>query len=104
VDILFVCSENNSSDILTKNVPEKLLATHATRIRDGTLQCREDWFILVEAIEEPDESMNHVQWEDVKIWITDEDRWSEMTCTVLDEYLASGDSFDNGQNKTVYVN
>ncbi len=41
VEVLFVRSEINSSDILTKNVPEKLLAQHANRIRDGTLQCTE---------------------------------------------------------------
>jgi hypothetical protein len=69
VDVLFVLSENNSSDILTKNVPEKLLMVHATRMRNGNLQCRDDWFELVEAIEEPDETIHHVWWEDVKLWI-----------------------------------
>ena len=103
--MLCVHSEENSSDILTKNVPEKILTKHATRIRNGNLKCREDWYKLVEAIEEPDESIiNHVQWEDVKLWITDEDRRSEMMFTVRDEYLASQDSFDKGRYKTVYAN
>jgi hypothetical protein len=82
---LFVCSEENSSEILTENVPEKLLTKHATMIHNRNLKCREDWFKLVEAIEEPDKSINHVQWEDVKIWITDKNRRSKMTCTVHDE-------------------
>jgi hypothetical protein len=107
VDILFVRSEKNSSDILTKNVPEKILTEHATRIRNGTLQCQEDWFELVEAIERPDETIHHVQWEDVKLWIReqqfDDDRRSELGCTVREDYSGCRDSFDVGRSETVYV-
>jgi hypothetical protein len=107
VDVLFVHSEQNSSIILTKNVLEKVLSTHADMIRNGMVQCREDWFELVEAIEEPDKTIHHVQWEDVKLWIqeqhTDDDRQSELACTVRDEYLACQDSFDVAQSETVYV-
>jgi hypothetical protein len=54
---LFVQSENNLSDILTENVPEKLVMIHGRRIRDGKVQRREDWYGLVEAIKETDESI-----------------------------------------------
>ncbi len=87
MDVLFVHSEQNSSIILTKNVLEKVLSTHADMIRNGMVQCREDWFELVEAIEEPDKTIHHVQWEDVKLWIeqqVDHGRClSELSCTVL---------------------
>jgi hypothetical protein len=80
--VLVVCSEENSSDILTKNAPEKILMKHAMRICNGNLKCREDWFKLMKAIEEPDESIIHVQWEDAKLWIeqqqADEDKRSEL--------------------------
>jgi hypothetical protein len=106
LDVLFVRSEKNPSDILTKNVPEKLLAEHASRIRNGTLECREEWDELVASIEEPDETIHHVQWEDVKIWIqsqTDDDRRSELTATVRDDYLPCRDSFDVDRPQMVYV-
>jgi hypothetical protein len=35
--IKFVRSEDNESDILTKNTPEGLLKTHAVNIRNGTM-------------------------------------------------------------------
>jgi hypothetical protein len=38
VDVLFVRLEKNSSDIFSKNVPEKLLVEHGTRIRNGNLR------------------------------------------------------------------
>jgi hypothetical protein len=107
VDVLFVRSEKNSSDILTKNVPEKILTEHATRIRNGTLQCREDWFELVESIERPDETIHHVQWEDVELWIreqqADDDRRSESSCTVREDYFGCRDSFDVARSEIVYV-
>jgi hypothetical protein len=107
VSILFLHSEKNSSNILTNNVPEKLLSTHAEMIRNGTLQCREDWFKLVEAIEEPDETIHHVQWEDAKLWIQqqrrDDGRRSESACTVRDEYFACRDSFDVARSQVIYV-
>jgi hypothetical protein len=102
VDVIFVRSEENSSDILTKNVPEKLMSTHGTRIRDGTLRCRKDWHEIVGAIELTDESINHVQWEDVELWIrnqTDEDRRSEITMNCRDEFVTYRDSFDVKGNR-----
>jgi hypothetical protein len=51
VDVLFVCSKKNSSDIFTKNVPEKLLVEPGARIRNGNLRRREEWDELVGAIE-----------------------------------------------------
>jgi hypothetical protein len=52
------------------------LAKHANKIRNGTLQCREEWDELVASIELPDKSIHHIQWKDVKLWIhaqTDDD-------------------------------
>ena len=85
VDVLFMQSEKNSSDIFTKNVPEKLLNTHATNIRNGRLECQEEWEELVGLLEVKDESIHHVQWEDVGMWIdqqTVDDRLSELSMTV----------------------
>jgi hypothetical protein len=97
----------NPSDILTKNVPEKLLTEHATRIRDGNLQCRENWDELVANIEEPDDSIHHVQWEDIRLWIAeghaDDNRRSETAYTVRDGYIAARDSFDVESWELVYV-
>jgi hypothetical protein len=39
MDIRFIRSEDNSSDICTKNTPRDLHEKHSTMIRDGTLQC-----------------------------------------------------------------
>jgi hypothetical protein len=44
------------------NVLEKLLTIHGRRIWDCRLQCREDWFELVEAIKQTDETIQYVQW------------------------------------------
>jgi hypothetical protein len=105
--VLFVRSEQTSSDILTNNVPVKLLSMHADMIQNGTLQCRKGWFELVEAMEEPDETIHHVQWEDVKLWLQeqrrDDNRRSKLACTVRDEYLACRYSFDVARSETVYV-
>jgi len=39
MDIRFLRSEDNSSDICTKNTPRELHEKHSTMIRNGTLQC-----------------------------------------------------------------
>ena len=39
LDIRFVRSENNSSDIMTKNTPNELFQRHTGRIRNGYLTC-----------------------------------------------------------------
>jgi hypothetical protein len=36
-------------------------------MKHGTVQYREDWFELVEAIEQPDETIHCIQWKDVKL-------------------------------------
>jgi hypothetical protein len=97
VDVLFVRSEKNSSDILTKNVPEKLLTLHGKAIRDGKLRCRTEWSEIIAAIETTDETINHVHWEDVEIWIkqqTDNDRRSELSMNVRDGFVNHRDSFN----------
>jgi hypothetical protein len=101
VDVLFVRSEKNSSDIFTKNVPEKLLVEHSTMIRNGNLRCRKDWNELVDAIELTDETINHVHWEDVELWIqqqTDADRRSELVMNVRDECVTNRERFDGEAN------
>jgi hypothetical protein len=73
------------------------LVEHGARIRNGNLRCREEWDELVGAIELNDESIHHVQWEDVELWIqqqTDADRLIELAMTVRDDYVTSRDSFD----------
>jgi hypothetical protein len=100
VEVMFVRSEKNSSDILTKNVPEKLLVAHAKDIRNGNLRCRVEWDELVGNIEAKDESIHHVNWEDVELWITqqtDADRRSELSMNVRDDYVIHRDSFNNGE-------
>jgi hypothetical protein len=92
VVVLFVHSENNSSDIFTKNGPERIITEHGSRIREGTLQCREDWFKLVESIKHPEKTIHHVQWEDAKLWIEqrqlEDDIWSELACTFREDYCS----------------
>jgi hypothetical protein len=64
-------------------------------------------FELVESIERPDKTIHHVQWEDVELWIRqqqlDDARWSKLTCTVREDYFGYQDSFDVAQSETVYV-
>jgi hypothetical protein len=43
LDVQFVRSEDNESDICTKNVTEKILTTFSPHIRNGTLRCWRDW-------------------------------------------------------------
>jgi hypothetical protein len=59
----------NSSDILMKNVPEKLLVAHAKDIQNGNLRCRVEWEELVANIEAKDKFIHQVNWEDVELWI-----------------------------------
>jgi hypothetical protein len=97
---VFVRSEKKLSDILTKNVPEKLLVAHAKDIRNGNLQCRVEWDKLVGNIKAKDESIHHVNWEDVELWITqqmDADRQSKLSMNVHDDYVIHRDSFNNGE-------
>ena len=39
LDVRFVRSEDNSSDIMTKNTARELFEKHAKRIREGLLSC-----------------------------------------------------------------
>ena len=97
VEVMFVRSEKNSSDILTKNVPEKLLTKHGKDMRDGNLECRTEWEELIGNIEAKDESIHHVNWEDVKMWIgqeSDDARRSESNMNLRDKYVTHRDSFD----------
>jgi hypothetical protein len=50
LDVQFVRSENNESDLCTKNVTEKILTTFSPHIRDGTLRCWRNWNELNEEI------------------------------------------------------
>jgi hypothetical protein len=97
VDVLFVRSEKKSSDIITKNVPEKLLTLHGKDIRDGKLRCRTEWNEIIEAIESTGQLINHIYREDVELWIkqqTDKDICSELSMNVRDEYMTNRDSFN----------
>jgi hypothetical protein len=62
LDIVFTKSENNESDILSKNTIENLHSKHAKSMREGCLFVYENWdFIIVTAVNKKD------QREDVKI-------------------------------------
>jgi hypothetical protein len=50
LDVQFVRSEDNESDICTKNVTEKILTTFSPHIRAGTLRCWRNWNELNEEI------------------------------------------------------
>jgi hypothetical protein len=50
LDVHFVRSEDNESDICTKNVTEKILNTFSPHIRAGTLRCWRKWHELNEEI------------------------------------------------------
>jgi hypothetical protein len=50
LDVQFVRSEDNESDICTKNVTEKILTTFSPHIRAGTLRCWRNWNELKEEI------------------------------------------------------
>jgi hypothetical protein len=56
----------------------------------------------VEANELTEETINHVHWEDVELWIQqqmDDDRQSKSTMNVRDEYTTYWDSFDREANR-----
>jgi hypothetical protein len=46
LDVQFVRSEDNESDICTKNVTEKIMALFSPHIRNGTLRCWRNWIEL----------------------------------------------------------
>ena len=46
----FVRSEDNESDICTKNTPEKLLKGHAQHIRNGTMKSWREYEKTVETV------------------------------------------------------
>jgi hypothetical protein len=62
LDVHFVRSEDNESDICTKNVTEKILNKFSPTIRDGTLRCWRNWHKLNEEI------VRAIWREDVAIW------------------------------------
>ena len=49
-EMKFVKSENNESDICTKNTPEKLLKGHAENIRNGTMRSWREYETTVETV------------------------------------------------------
>ena len=49
-EMKFVRSENNESDICTKNTPEKLLKSHAHHIRNGTMRSWREYEKTVETV------------------------------------------------------
>jgi hypothetical protein len=62
--VKFVRSEDNPSDICTKNTPEKLQLKHANDMRNGTLDAHTMWKSIIKEIE--NESVHVVLREDVK--------------------------------------
>ncbi len=64
VTVKFVRSEDNPSDICTKNTPEKLQLKHANDMRNGTLDAHTKWESIIKEIE--NESVHVVLREDVK--------------------------------------
>jgi hypothetical protein len=106
VDVLYIRSEKNPSDILTKNTPERTLAIHGKDIRNGTLECRKDWDEIIESIEKIDETINCVQWEDVELRLqeqTEDARRSELVLnTVRDDRSLKAGSDDDHQSQ-IYV-
>jgi hypothetical protein len=61
LDVQFVRSEDNESDICTKNVTEKILTIFSPHIREGTLRCWRNWMELSSNI------VRAIWREDVKI-------------------------------------
>jgi hypothetical protein len=49
-EIKYVRSEDNESDILTKNTTEKILDTHAKNIRNGTLMAWREYPKAIETV------------------------------------------------------
>ena len=78
------------------------MKTHATEIRNGKLECREEWEELVGLSEVKGDTIHHIQWEDVGMWIdqqTVDDRLSELSMTVRDDFESYRDSFDPMENQ-----
>jgi hypothetical protein len=72
VTVKFVRSEDNPSDICTKNTPEKLQIKHATNMRNGTLDAHVKWESIIRNID--DETVNIALREDVGMKIRDWNR------------------------------
>jgi hypothetical protein len=50
LDVQYMRSEDNETDICTKNVTEKILTTFSWHIREGTLRCWRNWNHMNEEI------------------------------------------------------
>ena len=64
IDIGFVRSDENESDLMTKNTVEKLHNKFAERLRSGTLRVWEKWKDIIRGIDDPTDA----QREDVVNW------------------------------------
>ena len=53
MDVIFVRSEDNESDILTKNVTVKLQEKFSNKIRNGKLRIYEEWKNIAWAVDNP---------------------------------------------------
>jgi hypothetical protein len=62
LDVQFVRSEDNESNICTKNATEKILTTFSPHIREGTLKCWRNYNNMNEEI------VRAIWKEDVAIW------------------------------------
>jgi hypothetical protein len=51
-----VRTDENESDLMTKNLPEKLHSKFAERVRNGNLRIREDWEKIVFEVDHPVEA------------------------------------------------
>ena len=60
-DVVYIKSEDNESDICTKNCPEGLYTKHAENIRNGTMFVYQNWDSIVSKLK------SEVRREDVKI-------------------------------------
>jgi hypothetical protein len=69
LDVEFVRSEDNESDICTKNLPVQLIVKFRDNIRNGTMRSRMLWDVIVKAVEK--ESVHCIQKEDVVNWVRD---------------------------------
>ena len=54
IAVVFVKSEDNESDLCTKNVTQKVLNRHVKNIRDGDLTCRREWNNIMKEIGKKD--------------------------------------------------
>ena len=87
--ITFVRSEENESDMMTKNTSEKLFTKFANRTRNGNLRIYEEWDKIVFGVDNPIEA----QREDVV-------NWTDKVRTAIDE--AESDESAN-QSDSIFV-